>query len=510
MTIYGSYFSVRDSRPVIQIGRTDCATSTWVSDSMVTCVTGAGWAGGHSIAWHSEGSQDAVRSVAPIASHFSYDLPFVTAVFPATADQLGGVNITILGANFGLEPRHTQFRFLPQNLPELLEETWISDSSVRAKVQPGFGGVDTIEAKVGLLAKNTTTPSGAGYFGYDRSYVYRVQGPTPLNPAGGDALSISGRLFGTTPTNKLRLQVGKTEGPILVWTSDSAVEAVTPPGAGRNVPVYVSVNGLWAITNATVSYPAHTVTGVAPGNSAVQDTRDVMLYGSNFGPALEVQGKFGIGSPETNPGEQIRIGDTQCQTIAYSSTTSVRCRVAHGVGRRHDVSLRINGYASTLAASFSYDVPRTLTVTPSSYSPTTTVNTTLTITGRNFGSTEFEASVRVGVTTCGTSTWVSDSSIACYNGAAGLPLRGVGSVPVVVSVGGQWTPETGDKAVRFCYTAPVVTGVVPADAPASGGVPVTLFGSNFGAADYPITALLGDTACVNTEWRSDQEVVSKP
>ena len=62
LTVYGSYFSVRDSRPVIQIGSTDCETSTWVSDSVVTCVTGVGWDSGHRVAWHSEGSQDAVRT----------------------------------------------------------------------------------------------------------------------------------------------------------------------------------------------------------------------------------------------------------------------------------------------------------------------------------------------------------------------------------------------------------------------------------------------------------------
>ena len=112
LTVYGSYFSVRDSRPVIQIGRTDCATSTWVSDSVVTCVTGHGWDGGHRVVWHSEGSQDAVRSVAPLP--FSFDLPAVSGVTPASADQLGGVNVTIFGVNFGLEARHAQFRFLPQ------------------------------------------------------------------------------------------------------------------------------------------------------------------------------------------------------------------------------------------------------------------------------------------------------------------------------------------------------------------------------------------------------------
>ena len=104
--------------------------------------------------------------------------------------------------------------------------------------------------------------------------------------------------------------------------------------------------------------------------------------------------------------------------------------------------------------TFSYDVPQTLSVTPPSHSPTVAVNTSLTITGRNFGSTLFDPTVRVGDTTCGTSAWVSDSSISCHNGPAGRPLQGVGSVPVVVSVGGQWTPETGGKAVRFCYAAP--------------------------------------------------------
>ena len=56
----------------------------------------------------------------------------------------------------------------------------------------------------------------------------------------------------------------------------------------------------------------------------------------------------------------------------------------------------------------------------------------------------------------------------------------------------------------------MVTSVVPVDAPASGGVPVTLYGANFGAVAYPVTALLGDTACVSTEWRSDQACTLHP
>ena len=471
LTLYGTYFSVQDSSPVIQVGGTDCVTSTWTSDTSLACETAAGWGGDHRIFWHSEGSTTAIRSEAN--ARYSYDLPTVTAVSPEIVDQTGGVAVTIFGENFGEEDRHTQFRFFPQQRPELLEEQWVSDSSVNAVVQPGFGGVDTIEARVGTgadeMAKNTTTSSGAGYFGYDRSYVYSVQGPSPLNPRGGDALSITGRLFGTSPNADLRLQVGKTEGPRLVWTSDTAVEAVTPPGAGKDVPVYVSVNGLWAITTATVSYPTHTVTAIHPAHSPVQETAEIVLLGSNFGPALEVEGQYGLGSPEVNLGEQIQIGATECRSISYSSSSSVLCRVEHGIGGGHDVSLRINGYASTLEASFSYDLPRPLAVEPSFLSPTIDENATLYITGDNFGRQDFNASARIGATQCGETTWVSDSSISCVHGAAGLPLRGIGSVPVVVSVGGQSTPWVGPKAVHFCYSAPRVTDVKPIDAPASGG-----------------------------------------
>ncbi|MGB1603191.1 MAG: IPT/TIG domain-containing protein, partial [Promethearchaeia archaeon] len=227
---------------------------------------------------------------------------------------------------------------------------------------------------------------------------------------------------------------------------------------------------------------------------------------------------------ELNLGQNITVGGQDCSSIAYITSSSLSCLVAPGVGQSHDVHVSINGNSGVLDQGFSYDLPRTVEASPSSLQPSNGHNISINITGKNFGLHDSNLTARIGVTFCGTTSWVSDTMIVCFaargfqalDGTQWLPgnqsrpfiaaLQGVGSVDVKVHVASQETPS-GPLAVKFNYTSPKVTAVVPLDSPGTGGVLVTFYGQNFGMADYSPTGKMGTKDCLKTEWQSDSMLV---
>jgi hypothetical protein len=71
------------------------------------------------------------------------------------------------------------------------------------------------------------------------------------------------------------------------------------------------------------------------------------------------------------------------------------------------------------------------------------------------------------------------------------------------------TGETfsGSKTDVFQFDAPNATGVLPANAPGTGGSILTVMGSNFGSwRSSDLKAKIGPTFCTSTTWTSDSSL----
>jgi hypothetical protein len=509
VTLYGLNFSDTAIDPVVRVGMTDCVSSEWVSSTSIVCTNMSSGNGPNlNVSLLTLGGD--VRAVASMA--FSYELPRVTAVTPNRTRRAGNVLITVHGRNFGMIPPEGGVTDASVNMSKgrgtseplmtggCTGATWTSDTSITCLATAGIGAASVSVVRVGKNYIGTTRHAlNEEPFEYDPANLTSIKVASVLFPRGGNIITLYGNEFGHYRGEKqLFLSVGNTDTDTVRWTSDSAVQAVTPAGAGRQVKVRVRINGQNTDSKQNVTYPPITVTSVTPLGGAARGGNSITVQGTNFGPGLE-----------ENLGQTIKIGPNACPKLQYLSETELVCETPGGVGTSLNVDVHINGYTTGLSGVFSYDPPRASLVTPYSHPSNISTVTTLTITGQNFGPKDSTPQASIGVTSCGRTKWVSDASILCIGAAGGdslAPMRGFGSVPVSVTVAGQQTNE--QRTVNFVYTRPTLSSITPSDSPAAGGVTVTVLGSNFGQSSYSsfVTMEFGGTPCASTTWVSDSRI----
>ena len=206
------------------------------------------------------------------------------------------------------------------------------------------------------------------------------------------------------------------------------------------------------------------------------------------------------------------FGGGECRPSLWTSDSSVQCgnpivgyNPPPGVGQKSTVSVDLFGQEGILTECYSYDLPvieRAGAYLGWPY-PQSIHNlpagepSELSIVGRNFGTNDFSAKARVGGTACITTVWQSDSALLCQVVGGHSKANSV-----VVSV------ARNVASLLDCVTfdAPFIESMTPPNAPAGGGVPVTLSGKNFGSQKYSQSASIGDTS-ITVAWTSDSSMV---
>ena len=146
----------------------------------------------------------------------------------------------------------------------------------------------------------------------------------------------------------------------------------------------------------TASYLAPTISRLSP--------QVVNTYGNS---PITIQGKsFGY----FDASAVITVGRSLCSPTAYTSDSSLRCRVQSGAGAALNVSVQIGNQVSTAFGIFSYLPPQLSDASPRVLNTTGGV---LTVTGQNFGYAIQDQRVFVGSTVCSSaspSPWISGHS----------------------------------------------------------------------------------------------------
>jgi len=223
------------------------------------------------------------------------------------------------------------------------------------------------------------------------------------------------------------------------------------------------------------------------------------------------------------------------------SDSSIGCSVAPGVGTDNLVVMTVLSSTSSFleeylqkyaeenketdgAGKVEYQPPMVLNVTPAN-APTVKRDFKIQIDGQSFGVYDSTPGAALVGSACSSITWTSDSALtcavshglgspacsdfeteeACYAAECGREDAFTNPMCRVVSVevGGQ----RGSLVGQFSFDGPEVDLLVPANAPATGAINVTLFGANFGMhAAYGHKAVAGVRPCTSSLWYSDSSI----
>lgn len=370
---------------------------------------------------------------------FNYALPQITSITPATTLAAGGGRLTINGTNFGTSPTVT-IGGVNANVMSF------TNTKVIVTAPPGVGTDVPVILVTSGLSSNT----------FSINYAPPTISSLSVNNGlltGGTTITITGTSFSPNLDLDSVTIGGVPANLVSVNTTGTKLVLQTPAGVG-SAPVVVTVGGQSSVNDPAIvfNYVLPVIISVTPNNISAAGGGRVTLIGTNFG---------------TNP--TVTIGGLDAKVLSFSNTKAIVTAPA-GVGTDLPVVLVTSGLSSN-TSSFSYAPP---TITSLSVNNgLLTGGTVVTITGTSFSPDLSRDSVTIGG---------SPATLISVN-ATGTRLiiqtpAGVGSSPVVVTVGGQ--SSVNDPSIVFNYVLPVITSITPGNTTAAGGGRVTLMGTNFG------------------------------
>jgi hypothetical protein len=370
---------------------------------------------------------------------------------------------------------------------------------------------------------------------------------------GGDIVTIQGRYFRKT---NVELWVGTTKGSVISVTQDSergphfyTVIGTVPEGQGLVNPLYIKLPSTGGSITDAESEPAY-VNYKAPSQLSI----NVHHFPTTGGQVIVTGLDLGLCAILLVDG--VKVGGNICNpsTNAVTRHVSVSLRIPDGEGRGHVLSLSVgdqivpstlSGWKSVPSQCsngkglenkfgwFDYDPPIVKTIAPPTIS--TIGGSTITITGKNFGTTPPSVTLHnrnpkvcksCQVTLkekclagfgCITSKCCGATSetlgCGCYNSNCECcvqasickvissthtsimcimsPGQGKDLEVTVASSGQSSADGTGSTPALFSYLPPSIASISPLKSTSKGGDTITIRGSSFGLSGATIT-LLGD------------------
>eukprot|EP01012_Entosiphon_sulcatum_P051097 TRINITY_DN7013_c0_g1_i3.p1 TRINITY_DN7013_c0_g1~~TRINITY_DN7013_c0_g1_i3.p1 ORF type:complete len:4070 (-),score=286.73 TRINITY_DN7013_c0_g1_i3:31-12240(-) len=501
ITVFGTGFG--GSGAVVRIGTTPCNGVVYlVTDQQLRCILPSGSGAGVVSVTTSIGTSTEVDK---ILYYIVGSAPIVTSVAGCTnsGDDTvncpagGGLQLTVFGSNFGGAGATITVGNQQCTNP--------------VHVVPDIQMVCVLPAGVGAQSV-VVTQSGVASLQTDKLVIYaastapvlsRVSGCVDDNLStrncpigGGIPLTIYGSNFGGSGAS---VTVGTTLCASVVYViSGTQLQCTLPSGIGTNIVTVTTPTGVSSQTDRLVMY-ANSITPVVSSVRGCTDTGDDTVQCPTVGVRITITGSnFG------SSGAVVSVGTLSCTTVAYTiPDQQLTCFLSQsGVGLNNPVVVTVSGQSSVQTDKFvSYAPPSVTNVrgcqdtSDDTMQCPTSGGTLLTINGANFG--VFGATVSVGSQQCTSVTHtVPHTQLTCR-----LPSGTSSGLPVTVTQAGQ-TSLDADKTVSYAFT-PVLSsvrgcidsGVSTAQCPSTGGVTLTLSGSNFGTAGASVT--IGTVPCLN-------------
>ncbi|MFC9235381.1 IPT/TIG domain-containing protein [Streptomyces decoyicus] len=386
--------------------------------------------------------------------------PVLSSVVPSSGPAAGGTSVTLTGSGFS---GAAVVRFGAVSASFVVN----SGTQITATAPAGSGTVQVTVTGPGGTSNGvpfTYTSVSAPVL----SSVVPSSGPA----AGGTTVTLTGT--GLATANAVRF--GATPAASFTVVSDTHITAVAPAGTGT-VPVTVTTPGG---TSNGISYTysgAPVLSGVVPSQGPTSGGNTVTLTGANLTGATAVT-----------------FGATPATSFTVVSPTQITAVAPAGPPGPVTLTVTTPGGTSTLQSSYFYVNTPVLTAVAPPSGPLSGGNT-VTLTGVHL----IEATaVRFGATPATAFTVVSDTRITAV-----VPAGAAGPADITVTTAGG----TSNPVSYLYLPAPVVTTLVPNQGPATGGITLTLTGTNLAQAT---AVLVGGTPAGFTVVSDSHLVVDAP
>lgn len=375
--------------------------------------------------------------------------PTITSISPVSGPPAGGTVVKIVGTNFTIGATVTFGSTSSATV------TFVSKTELKA-TSPASPG--SAEGPVNLTVTNPDTQFATLANGFD----YFLPAPTitsilPVysNANGGTVITINGTNFVLGAVAAF----GPNNATTTTFVSKTQLKATTPPSTLNNsgsnegsVSVFVTnPDGQFAKLPQGLTYhDPPSITSISPAGGSMAGGYTVTLNGQNF-----------------RAGATVMFGTVASPSVVYNGGTNLTVTVPAqtAAGPVNVVIKDTDGLGYTLKNGFTYGAVSITSVSPT-VGPLGGANK-VTIQGAGFTSA---TTVTFGTIAATSVTFVSPSQLIAVAPA---------HVAAIVAITVSNTNGSDTMTAAYTFTGhPIVTTVVPASGPLTGGTTVTISGAN--------------------------------
>jgi hypothetical protein len=538
-SVFGVSFGRAHWSGSVRSGDSACASSAWVSDSLLTCRVSRG-------SWGSITTSSVMLNRGSASKLYTYSSVSVSsnnATLPTTA----AFPTRVYGSNFGLHSSSMALIFSGTRAEVSL---WLSSSSLHHKIPRSF----SLHESYILISLCTKVSLSHVLFSNSASLLLHSN-RTNIPNSGSHQLLLSGVGFGGL-LNTAASRFGLTAAESSSWKSDSAVQSRTNLGVfSPGMPLVLSLSQVSHSLSSAASFDLPHVSQVTSAALSV-----ISISGSNFGQYFAVVSRYANCSVEgiIDPYSDVAI-------CSHSELASLRTSGASitemGFSVSFENAMRLDDVVVILVSpfdrnftimknkcfgctsqnssnfpgvSFSFRVPLSSNhptipdfVCPASgsysfsdgadvfkaFSTSAALGpwvlrvisgtVPLRVAGASFYFKTSSLQVFIGVSTVSSIAWNSDSS--AYVGAPGLQTQnGMNSASGWGRnrrVRGQVTQVISLDYCNYSYPFPVITEVVRSSI--SFGSSLSVSGRHFSNSDPSVFVRVAGTSCAASRWLSD-------
>jgi hypothetical protein len=515
INISGAGFGTQDESNLLLafVGGKPCRLTTWLSESIVECVTPAGF--GDAVAV----TVSVAGKTFDVPEKFRYLKPRVTSVTPNRGAAWKSNRVTIRGpsvipSDFE-SPKKLTVRIGPSECVDVeivRDYQNPSNNVVTCTTTPVRVGSMTYPIVVSDGIK-FSEPAGAANFTFEDPMI--TEQPLQQPFYGGIHQKFIGRNFGDVyglkPEN-FTLLVGQDECPQLEWISDTEIQCTPNEQQGAAVPITIVVNDWDSEPNelSTLAFNEPIINHVSPSAIPTYGSDTITITGANLGTPKMYAEKRVVVDVDGQVCQNVKLKSSPKLNGASIVAMEIICDAPPAKGNviPHFSSLSIlidDVHGSTNVQSLRYLSPVVTAIFPSTVPATGYEN--IMVRGDYFGdgSSEHKLLASINGTLCEETEWISQTSLRCKV----PPGHTEANANVIVSVNGHTDPRNLRNAL-LRYTGPKVLSVMPMKGPAYGGTRITLTGRGLASTSTPTVGIpfvrIANSSCVDVAVLSDEKI----
>jgi hypothetical protein len=319
---------------------------------------------------------------------------------------------------------------------------WDSDTSVRCHVGQGATGTRRAVATVGER-------KGSMSHGWSVDAA-RLSALRRANHRGTGSASVTLHGMGLgLAGGTAKSRVGNSMCEATGWESETSLRCLAG-GVGGTKRAVLSVGQRTGSVSRAWSVDAAAVSVIRGGNKAGTGSAWVTVHGAGLGL-------------ESSTGK-VRMGHTGCQASVWQSDTALTCRMAHGAMGTRRVAMTAGGRGGSVSHMLSFDLSILSSI--KNVNRGTGGSFSITVHGADIGIVILTRKLRVGITMCEATKWLSETTTSCRVGS-GIKQ----SIQAILTSGSQvgsfsdlWTFDAAGMSALMRFNVPA-TGSSGKDRP---------------------------------------------